>query len=148
MQKTVKFQVDKRFGDEYEGAYELRQVTQGEYEDVVLEYMDAAGHISRKDLLKVSRKMLWCSLVCQPANNPLTLERLLRADIPHGFATKLQNAYDEENGITPDERRFLSEPLEEISPTQESLSSPSAKSSDGPQTSTEEPTGKLSRSSS
>ena len=108
----------------------------------------AAGHISRKDLLKVSRKMLWISLVTQPANRPLSLERMLKADIPHGLATKLQNAYDTINGITPDERRFLSEPSEEVNPTPESPSSPSAKSSDGSLADTEENPGKTSKSSS
>jgi len=131
--KTLKILVDKRFGDEFEGEYEIRQVSQGEYEDVLIEFMDqATGHLSKANILKVNRKMLWKSLQSQPSGKPLTLDRVLRGDIPYGLAAKLQGAYDEVNGLTPDEQRFLSSPSEGESPTPESPNSGSARNSDGP----------------
>jgi len=145
--KTVKVEVDDRFGEEFRGLYEIRQVSQGEYEDTMLKFMDVAGHISRANLLRINRSVLWTSIVAQPSANPLSLDRVLRGDIPHGLAAKLQDAYDKVNGLQPDEQRFLSSQSDETSPTPESPSSPYAKSSDGPRTSTGELTEKASRSS-
>jgi len=142
--KTERLIVDDRFGEEYQGLYELRQVTQGEYEDALLVFMDRAGRISRQNLLKVNREMLWISLVNQPAAKPLSLDMLLKGKVPHGLATKLQEAYDKVNGIQAEERDFLSEQSDEKSAAQSSQSSPSANASDTPQTSTEPQTAKQS----
>jgi len=145
--QTEKVEVDSRFGPEFAGIYEFRQVSQGEYEDVLLSFMDALGKIAKKDLLKVNRKMLWISLIQQPPQKPLTAELLLKGDIPHGLSTRLQEAYDKANGLTPEETRFLSSQSDAEPQTQDSQSSPSAKDSTGPKQSTAEPAEKQSPSS-
>jgi len=145
--KTERLEVDGRFGAEYGGIYEFRQVTQGEYETVLLAFLDAFGKIARKDLLKVNRKMMWIALTQQPPQNPLTLERVQNGDIPHGLSTKLQEIYDKANGINPEDQRFLSSQSEEENQTLDLRPSSSAKSSAGRPASTEESTEKQSPSS-
>ena len=145
--KTERLEVDGRFGPGYEGIYEFRQVTQGEYENVLLAFLDAFGKIARKDLLKVNRKMMWIALTQQPPQNPLTLERVQNGDIPHGLSTKLQEIYDKANGINPEDQRFLSSQSEEENQTLDLQASSSAKSSAGRPASTGESTEKQSQSS-
>ena len=142
MKTTEKVEVDSRFGPEFAGIYEFRQVTQGEYEDVLLGFMDALGKIAKKDLLKVNRKMLWIALVQQPQQKPLDPELVLKGDIPHGLSTRLQEAYDKANGLTPEETRFLSSQSDAEPQTQDSQSSVSAIDSTGPKESSGEQAGK------
>jgi hypothetical protein len=128
--------INKRFGEEFEGVYEFRQITQGEYEKILISYMDALGKVPKQDILKVNREMLWLSIVNQPANKPLCKDVILQGRIPYGLSIKLQGAYDKVNGIEPEEQRFLSSPSDESNPTQDSQSLSSAKNSDGPSSST------------
>jgi hypothetical protein len=135
MQKeTVK--VDKRFGDEFAGVYEFRQVTQGEYERVLVSYIDALGKVAKQDVLKVNREMLWTGLTKQPDGKPLNRDRVVQGQLPYGLSVKLQEAYDKVNGIAPDEQRFLSSPSDESDLTQGSQSLSSVKNSDGQSSST------------
>ena len=63
MRQTETVKVNKRFGDEWEGNYEFRQISQGEYEKILISYMDALGKVPKQDILKVNREMLWLSIV-------------------------------------------------------------------------------------
>ena len=67
--KTQLLEVDGRFGEEFRGTYELRQVTQGEYEQILVSYMNTLGKVSKQDILKVNREMLWLALKKQPENS-------------------------------------------------------------------------------
>ena len=137
MQKeTVK--IDKRFGEDFEGVYEFRQVTQGEYERVLVSYMDALGKVTKQDILKVNREMLFLGLTKQPEKKPLNKERVVQGQLPYGLGVKLQEAYDKANGIAFEEQRFLSSPSDGKSPILDSQNSSSAKSSDGPNSSMSE----------
>ncbi len=135
MQKET-VQIDNRFGDEFEGTYEFRQVTQGEYERVLVSYMDALGKVAKQDVLKVNREMLWTGLTRQPDGKPLSRDRVVQGQLPYGLSVKLQEAYDKVNGLAFDEQRFLSSPSDESDLTQGSPSLSSVKSSDGLNSST------------
>ncbi len=136
MSKTESVKIDKRFGDEFEGTYEFRQITQYEYERVLLSYMDALGKVPKQDVLKVQREVMWVSLVSQPPNQPLNKNRAVQGQLPYGLSVKLNDAYNKVNGMEPEEQRFLSSQSDENSPTQDSQSSSSANASDGPKMST------------
>jgi hypothetical protein len=123
--------VDKRFGDEFEGTYEFRQVTQGEYERVLIGYMDALGKVAKQDVLKVNREMLWTGLTKQPENKPLSKDRVVQGQLPYGLSLRLQEAYDRVNGLSIEEERFLPSPSSKNEPSQDSPSSISAGNSDG-----------------
>jgi hypothetical protein len=137
--ETATVKIDKRFGKEFEGSYVFRQVTQGEYERVLVGYMDALGKIAKQDILKVNREMLWIALVIQPANKPLTKDRVVQGQLPYGLGIKLQGAYDKVNGLEAEEQRFLSERSEEANQTLNFQSSSSASVSDGQKLSTTQP---------
>ena len=137
--ETARIEIDRRFGEEFAGVYEFRQVTQGEYERVLVSFMDALGKIAKQDILKVNREMLWTALVNQPENKPLTKDRVVQGQLPYGLSIKLQGAYDRVNGIEAEEQRFLSEPSDSANRTLDSASSCSASDSDGPKPSTTQP---------
>jgi hypothetical protein len=134
--ETATIEIDKRFGEEFEGIYEFRQVTQGEYERALVSYMDTLGKIAKQDILKVNREMLWIALVKQPENKPLTKDRVVQGQLPYGLSIKLQATYDRVNGIEAEEQRFLSEPLGSANQTLDSPSSSSASDLDGQKQST------------
>jgi hypothetical protein len=131
--------VDKRFGDEFEGTYEFRQVTQGEYERVLIGYMDALGKVAKQDVLKVNREMLWTGLIKQPESKPLTKDRVVQGQLPYGLSLRLQEAYDRENGLSIEEERFLPLPSSKNEPSQGSPSFTSAENSDGQKKNTTTP---------
>ncbi len=110
---TQTVNVDKRFGSQYEGAYVFKQITQGEYEKIMLTYMDASGKVAKQDVLKVNREAMWTALKEQPSGKPLNHELVIHGRLPYGLSLKLQEAYDKANGIDMDEQRFLSSPSEE-----------------------------------
>lgn len=109
--QTVK--IDKRFGSQYEGDYEFRQITQGEYEKILVSYMDAVGKVAKQDILKLNRECLWTAIVNQPNSKPLTKDLIVQGRLPYGFSLKLQQGYDKINGIDMEEQRFLPSPSEQ-----------------------------------
>lgn len=129
--ETAKAKIDKRFGEQFVGDYEFRQITQGEYERVLVSYMDASGKVPKQDILKVNRECLWMSLVSQPASKPLYKDLIVQGRLPYGLSLKLQEIYDNVNGIEMDEQRFLSSPSDENNPTPDSQNSSYASDSDG-----------------
>jgi hypothetical protein len=137
--EPASIQIDKRFGEEFEGIYEFRQVTQGEYERALISYMDALGKIAKQDILRVNREMLWTAIVKQPENKPLSKDCVVQGQLPYGLSIKLQGVYDKVNGIEAEEQRFLSEPSGTANQTLDSPSSSSASDSDGLKQSTKQP---------
>ena len=117
MAETKPVQIDKRFGSQFEGSYEFRQITQGEYEKLLVSYMDAVGKVPKQDILKVNRECLWLALVHQPDSKPLNRDLVVQGRLPYGLSIKLQEAYDKVNGIEMEEQRFLSSPSGENNPT-------------------------------
>ncbi len=128
---TERLKIDSRFGEQFVGDYEFRQITQGEYERVLISYMDAAGKVPKQDILKVNRECLWMALVNQPASKPLNKDLIVQGRLPYGLSLKLQEIYDTVNGIDIEEQRFLSSPSAESNPTPDSPSSSYASDSDG-----------------
>jgi hypothetical protein len=139
MKATLK--VDGRFGAQFEGVYEFRQVTQGEYERVLVSYMDALGKVAKQSILKLNREMLFLSLIAQPENKPLTRDVVVQGRLPYGLSIKLQEAYDRVNGIGLEEERFLSLPSNEKQPIPSSQNLSSAKSLAGQSSNTTAPAG-------
>ncbi len=113
---TEKIKIDRRFGEKFGGDYEFRQITQGEYERVLVSYMDASGKVAKPDVLKVNRECLWMSLASQPDSKPLSKDLVVQGRLPYGLSIKLQETYDKVNGIEMEEQRFLSSPSTENNP--------------------------------
>jgi hypothetical protein len=139
--KTQTIEIDNRFGEEYRGTYELRQVTQGEYEQILVSYMNTLGKVSKQDILKVNREMLWLALKKQPENKPLTREKVVLGQLPYGLSIRLQDGYDQVNGLSLEEQRFLSEPSDDENQTRSCQSLCFVNDSDGQKKNTKKPAG-------
>jgi hypothetical protein len=102
------------------------------------------------DYIAIQAETIWASLKEQPANKPITLEKLLSEEdgIPIGLGELFSQVVNRLCGITVEETRFLSEPSEEESLTQQSQTSGFAKSLGGHQTSSKSNQPKQSSSSS
>ena len=59
--KTQTIEVDDRFGKEFRGTYELRQVTQGEYEQILVSYMNTLGKVSAGHPKKSTGNAMACT---------------------------------------------------------------------------------------
>lgn len=84
--RTETVEVDKRFGEEYTGRYVFKEITWMKRSRIITKYTKyhpVTGQIVSSDLPTIQAETIWASLKEQPANKPITLERLL----------------DEENGV-------------------------------------------------
>jgi len=139
MQKE-EIEINERFGKEYAGRYVFQEITWAKRSRIIqkhTKYHPITGQVRSSDYIAVQAETIWASLKEQPANKPLTLEKLLSEDdgIPVGLGELFSQIVNKLCGITVDETRFLSEPSEEENPTQQSQTSDSAKNSGGLQTS-------------
>jgi len=79
-------ELDNRYGEEYAGRYVFKEITWMKRSRIITKYTKyhpVTGQIVSSDLPTIQAETIWASLNEQPANKPITLERLL----------------DEENGI-------------------------------------------------
>ncbi len=139
MQKE-EIEIDERFGKEYAGRYVFQEITWAKRSRIIqkhTKYHPITGQVRSSDYIAVQAETIWASLKEQPANKPLTLEKLLSEEdgIPVGLGELFSQIVNKLCGITVDETRFLSEPSEEENLTQQSQTSDSAKNSGGLQTS-------------
>lgn len=139
MQKE-EIEIDERFGREYAGRYVFQEITWAKRSRIIqkhTKYHPITGQVRSSDYIAVQAETIWASLKEQPANQPLTLEKLLSEDdgIPVGLGELFSQIVNRLCGITVDETRFLLEPSEEESPIPQSQTSDSAKNSGGLQTS-------------
>jgi len=98
----------------------------------------------------IQAETIWASLKEQPANKPITLEKLLNEDdgIPIELGELFSQIVNKLCAITAQETRFLSEQSEEANRTLHSPNSGSAKNSENCQAKSEENQPKTSRPSS
>ena len=151
MRKEV-IELDNRFGEEYAGRYVFSEISWAKRSRLIqkhTKYHPVTGQVTSSDYVAIQAETIWTSLKEQPANKPISLEKLLSEDegIPIELGELFSQVVNRLCGVTVDESRFLSEPSEEGSPTQQLQTSGSVKSSDGPQTSSESNQPKPSKSS-
>ena len=145
-------EIDKRFGEEYAGRYVFREISWAKRSRLIhkhTKYHPVTGQVMNSDYVAIQAETILAALKEQPANKPITLEKLLSEDdgIPVELGELFSKIVNQLCGITVEETRFLSEQSEEANPIQPSQTSGSAKSSDGPQTSSESNQPKPSKSS-
>jgi len=152
MRKEV-IELDNRFGEEYAGRYVFSEISWAKRSRLIQKhtrYHPVTGQILSSDYVAIQAETIWASLKEQPANKPITLEKLLSEDdgIPIELGELFSQIVNKLCGVTVEDTRFLSEPSEEANPIQPSLTSGSAKNSGGPQTSSPSNQPKQSNSSS
>jgi len=132
--RTETVEIDERFGKEYAGKYVFQEITWAKRSRIIQKhtrYHPITGQVINSDFVAIQAETIWASLREQPANKPITLEKLLGEEdgIPIELGELFSKTANKLCGITPDEQRFLSEPSEDKSLTQRSLNLGSAKSS-------------------
>jgi len=132
-------EIDQRFGKEYAGKYVFQEITWAKRSRIIqkhTKYHPVTGQVRSSDYIAIQAETIQASLREQPPNKPITLEKLLSEEdgIPIALGELFSQVVNRLCGVTVKETRFLSEPSEEESLTQQSQTSDSAKSSGGHQT--------------
>jgi hypothetical protein len=130
--------VDERFGKEYAGTYVFREISWAKRNRIIQKhtrYHPVTGQVVKSDYVAIQAETVWASLREQPENKPITLERLLSEEegVPIELGELFSQVANRLCSVTVEETRFLSEQSDEESPTIQSQSFGSAKSSDSPQ---------------
>jgi len=132
--RKEEIELDNRFGEQYAGRYVFQEITWAKRSRIIqkhTKYHSVTGQVVSSDFVAIQAETIWASLKEQPANKPITLEKLLGEEdgIPIELGELFSKIANKLCGITPEEQRFLSEPSDEANLTQHSQSTDSAKSS-------------------
>jgi len=138
--KTETIEIDDRFGEEYAGKYVFQEISWAKRSRIIqkhTKYHPVTGQVVNSDYVAIQAETIWASLREQPAEKPISLERLLSEEdgIPIELGELFSRVVNRLCSVTAEEIRFLSEPCEEENRTQHSQSLGSAKSSGGRQAS-------------
>jgi len=151
--RTETVEVDGRFGEEYKGTYIFQEISWAKRNRIIQKhtrYHPVTGQVVKSDYVAIQAETIWASLREQPANQPISLEKLLSEEngVPIEIGELFSQTVNRLCSVTVEETRFLSEQSDEASPTCQSQSLGSAKNSDAPQTSSIGSQPKQSKSSS
>jgi len=132
--RKEEIELDNRFGGQYAGRYVFGEITWAKRSRIIqkhTKYHPVTGQVVNSDFVAIQAETIWASLKEQPANKPVTLEKLLGEEdgIPIELGELFSKIANKLCGITPEEQRFLSEPSEGKSLTQRSSSSDCARNS-------------------
>ena len=140
--KMEKVNVDQRFGKEYAGKYVFQEITWAKRNRIIQKYTKyhpRTGQVVSSDFVAIQAEPIWACLREQPANKPITLEKLLSDD--DGISVQVGELFskivNKLCGITHEDLRFLLEQLSEENRTQLFQSFGFVKSSGGHQSSSE-----------
>jgi len=151
--RKEEIELDERFGKEYAGRYVFQEISWAKRSRIIqkhTKYSQMTGQVISSDYVAIQAETILASLKEQPENKPISLEKLLSEEdgIPVGLGELFSRIANRLNGLTVQESRFLSEQSEDRNQTQKSPSTVSAKTSGGPQRSSEGSQQKRSKSSS
>jgi hypothetical protein len=136
-------EVDERFGEEFKGCYVFSEITWARRNRIIQKYTKysrASGQVESSDFVAIQAETIMASLREQPENKPITLEKLLgeTEGVSVELGELLSKVTNRLCNVSKEETAFLSEQSEDKSQTKPSQNSASAKSSDGPQTSSQD----------
>jgi len=135
--RTETIEIDERFGKEYAGRYVFGEISWAKRSRTIqkhTKYSQMTGQVQSSDYVAIQAETIMASLKEQPEHKPITLEKLLAEEngVPIALGELFSKIANKLNGLTVEEARFLSDKSEEASRIQQSQSTSSAKSSDGP----------------
>ena len=151
--RTETVEIGDEFGSEYKGKYIFQEISWAKRSRIIqrqTKYSQVTGQVVSSDYVAIQAETILASLKEQPENKPISLQKLLSEEdgIPVGLGELFSQIANRLNSLTVQESRFLSEQSEDRNLTQKSRSTGSAKSSGGPQRSSECSRRKRSKSSS
>jgi hypothetical protein len=148
-------EIDERYGKEYSGKYVFQEITWAKRSRIIQKhtrYSQQTGQITASDYITIQAETIMASLKEQPANKPITIEKLLSEDSERGLPIELGELFSQTvnklNTLSFDETAFLSEPYESKNRTQQSQNTDSAKNSENSPAKSEENQPRTSNSSS
>ena len=128
--------IGNKYGEEYAGKYVFSEITWAKRSRIIqkhTKYHPLSGQIQSSDFIAIQAETIWASLKEQPANQPISLERLLGEET--GIPISLGELFSEVvNGLcamTRGEAAFLSDASVDRNLTQQSPTSDSVKNSAG-----------------
>jgi hypothetical protein len=78
--KTETIEIDDRFGEEYAGKYVFQEISWAKRSRIIqkhTKYHPVTGQIVNSDYVAIQGETIWASLREQPAQKPISLEKLL-----------------------------------------------------------------------
>jgi len=140
MIRQEKVEVDERFGKEYAGTYVFQEISWAKRNRIIQKhtrYHPVSGQVVKSDYVAIQAETVWASLREQPANQLISLEKLLSEEdgVPIELGELFSQTVNRLCSVTVEETRFLSEQSDEASPISQSQDLGSAKNSGSPQTS-------------
>jgi hypothetical protein len=130
------------YGEEYAGKYVFQELTWAKRSRIIQKhtrYHPVSGQVVSSDFIAIQAETIWAALKEQPPQEPLTLERLLGEEdgVPIALGELFSQVVNDLCAMTREETGFLSAPSDASSRTPQSQTSASAKSSGGPQPSSQ-----------
>jgi hypothetical protein len=136
--RTETINLGTEYGAEYAGKYVFQELTWARRSRIIQKYTryhPLSGQVVNSDFIAIQAETIWAALKEQPANTPITLEKLLGEEdgVPIALGELLSQVVNGLCAMTREETAFLSEQSNADSHTPQSRISASAKSSGGPQ---------------
>jgi len=104
-------EVDERYGKEYTGKYVFQEITWAKRNRILQKYTrynPQTGSVVTTDYVAIQAETVFASLVEQPENKPITLERLLAENetgIPIGLGELLSKTANKLSIVSVDETK-------------------------------------------
>jgi len=141
--KSETLDLDERFGKEYAGHYVFSEITWAKRNRIIQKYTKysrISGQVESSDFVAIQAETIMASLREQPENKPITLVKLLgeTEGVPIDIGELFSKIVNKLCNVSKEESAFLLEQSEDKSQTKPSQSSDFVKSSDGPQTSSQD----------
>lgn len=114
------FEIDERFGKEYQGKYVFKEITWAKRNRIIqkhTKYSRFSGEVESSDFIAIQAETIVASMHGQPDSKPITLEKLLSEEdgIPIELGELFSKVVNKLNGMSHEDLRFLLEQLNEES---------------------------------
>jgi hypothetical protein len=134
--------IGTEYGVEYAGKYVFQELTWAKRSRIIqkhTKYHPVTGQVISSDFIAIQAETIWATLKEQPANQPITLNKLLDEEngVPIALGELFSKIANNLCALSREDTAFLSEQSDAKNPTQQSPSSGSAKNSVGPQINSE-----------
>jgi hypothetical protein len=130
--------IGSEFGIEYAGKYVFQELTWAKRSRIIqkhTKYHPITGQVLNSDFIAIQAETIWAALKEQPANPPITLDKLLGEEngVPIALGELFSKIANNLCALSREETAFLSEQSDAKNPIAASPSLGSAKNSAGPQ---------------
>ena len=110
MMRKETVEIDERFDEEYVGRYIFQEITWAKRSRIIqkhTKYHPMTGQVVTSDYVAIQAETIFASLREQPANKPITLEKLLsdKDGVPIGLGELFSKVVNRLCGVTVEETK-------------------------------------------